>query len=120
MEDRYYVNLAAAFVQRKLGAMPQLSVDEIIQAGLKSGLGLDKFRGNADWPLVREVLGFLRGLGPGSLLGVGSGGGTLLWRMLDSFSYMQVTAIGFSGQRARDIDDVRRRGIENRTAVGGG
>jgi ubiquinone/menaquinone biosynthesis C-methylase UbiE len=119
MEDRYYVNLAAAFVQGKLGAMPQLSDDEIVQAGLNAGLRLHKFKRNAELPRVRKALGILRGLQPESLLDVGSGRGTFLWPLLDSFSYMQVTAIDFSERRAQDLDAVRRGGIENLTVVRG-
>jgi ubiquinone/menaquinone biosynthesis C-methylase UbiE len=119
MEDRYYVNLAAAFVQGKLGAMPQLSDDEMIQAGLKAGLRLHKFKRNAELPRVRKVLGILRGLQPESLLDVGSGRGTFLWPLLDTFSYISVTSIDFNERRANDIDAVRRGGIENLTAVRG-
>jgi ubiquinone/menaquinone biosynthesis C-methylase UbiE len=119
MEDRYYVNLAAAFVQGKLGAMPQLSDDEIIQAGLNAGLRLHKFKRNAELPRVRKALGILRGLAPENLLDVGSGRGTFLWPLLDSFSYMPVTAIDFSERRAEDLDAVRRGGIENLTVVRG-
>jgi ubiquinone/menaquinone biosynthesis C-methylase UbiE len=119
MEDRYYANLAAAFVQGKLGAMPQLSVEEIIQAGLKAGLRLHKFKRNAELPRIRKALGILRGLVPESLLDVGSGRGTFLWPLLDSFSSMPVTAIDFSARRADDINAVRRGGIENLAAVRG-
>jgi ubiquinone/menaquinone biosynthesis C-methylase UbiE len=119
MEDRYYVNLAAAFVRGKLGAMPQLSADEIIQAGLTAGLRLHKFKRNAELPRVRKVLGVLRGLAPENLLDVGSGRGTFLWPLLDGFADLPVTAIDFSERRAADIEAVRRGGIERLTAVRG-
>jgi SAM-dependent methyltransferase len=119
MEDRYYVNLAAAFVQGKLGAMPQLSPDEIIQAGLTAGLRLHKFKRNAELPRVRKALGILRGLAPENLLDVGSGRGTFLWPLLDGFADLPVTAIDFSERRAADIEAVRRGGIEQLTAVRG-
>jgi SAM-dependent methyltransferase len=119
MEDRYYVNLAVAFVQGKLGAMPQLSADEIIRAGLKEGLRLHKFKRNAELPRVRKALGILRGLAPESLLDVGSGRGTFLWPLLDSFSRQPVTSMELSSRRAADMNAVRRGGIENLTAVRG-
>jgi 2-polyprenyl-3-methyl-5-hydroxy-6-metoxy-1,4-benzoquinol methylase len=118
-EDRYYTNLAAAFVQGKLGAMPQLTADEIIQKGLTAGLRLHKFKRHAELPRVRKALGILRGLQPESLLDVGSGRGTFLWPLLDSFAYLPVTAIDLSERRAMDIDAVRRGGIENLSAVRG-
>lgn len=118
-EDRYYTHLAAAFVEGKLGAMPQLAADEIIQRGLTAGLRLHKFKRNAELPRVRKALGILRGLQPDSLLDVGSGRGTFIWPLLDSFASMPVTAIDSSQRRALDIDAVRRGGIENLTAVRG-
>lgn len=71
-EERYYTELAAAFVQGKLGAMPHLSPDEIIRQGLAAGLCLHKFKRNAELPRVRKALGMLHGLAPETLLDVGS------------------------------------------------
>ncbi|MEW6126881.1 MAG: hypothetical protein AB1757_07560 [Acidobacteriota bacterium] len=55
-EDRYYTKLAAAFVQGKLGAMPQFSFADIIQTGLNAGLRLHKFKRDAELPRVKKVL----------------------------------------------------------------
>ncbi len=119
MEDRYYVNLAAAFVQGKLGMMPQLSAEEIIQAGLSEGLRLHKFKRNAQLPRVRKALGILRGLAPKSLLDIGSGRGTFLWPLLEAFPYLSATAIDLSQRRAKDLDAMRRGGVDNLTVVCG-
>jgi 2-polyprenyl-3-methyl-5-hydroxy-6-metoxy-1,4-benzoquinol methylase len=116
-EDRYFTNLAAAFVQGKLGQMPQRSVDEIIQTGLDAGLRLHKFKRNAELPRVKKALGVLRGLAPESLLDVGSGRGTFLFPLLDEFSYLSVTAIDLDERRAIDLDALRRGGLENFAAV---
>jgi ubiquinone/menaquinone biosynthesis C-methylase UbiE len=116
-EDRYYTHLAAAFVQGKLGMMPQLSADEIIQAGLRAGLRLHKFKRNAELPRVKKALGILRGLAPADLLDVGSGRGTFLFPLLDEFSYLSVTAIDVSERRATDLNALRLGGIENFAAV---
>jgi ubiquinone/menaquinone biosynthesis C-methylase UbiE len=116
-EDRYYTQLAAAFVQGKLGAMPQLSIDEIIQAGLNAGLRLHKFKRNVELPRVKKALGILRGLAPTSLLDVGSGRGTFLFPLLNEFADLPVTAIDINEQRASDLNALRRGGIENLAAV---
>lgn len=118
-DDRYYVDLAVAFVQGKLGMMPRLSPAEVIQAGLDAGLRLHKFKRNAELPRVRKVLGILRGLFPANLLDIGSGRGTFLFPLLDSFPQMSVTAVDVSERRAADIGALRRGGIERIDAVRG-
>jgi len=115
--DHYYTELAAAFVRGRLGEMADLSTDEIIRVGLQAGLRLHKFKRNDALPRVRLVLGLLRGLAPASLLDIGSGRGTFLWPLLDSFPSLPVTAIDRSAQRITDIHAVRRGGIANLTAV---
>ena len=95
-EERYYTELAAAFVQGKLGAMMHLSPDEIIQQGLAAELRLHKFKRNAELPRVRKALGMLRGLAPKTLLDVGSGRGTFLFLLLNEFPGMPITSIEMS------------------------
>ncbi len=116
-EDRYFTQLAAAFVQGKLGRMPQLSDDEIIQTGLSAGLRLHKFKRNAELPRVKKALGILRGLQPESVLDVGSGRGTFLFPLLDEFPYLTVTAIDINAGRATDLNALRLGGLENFAAV---
>jgi ubiquinone/menaquinone biosynthesis C-methylase UbiE len=116
-EERYYTELAAAFVQGKLGTMPHLSPDEIIQTGLAAGLRLHKFKRNAELPRVRKALGMLRGLAPETLLDVGSGRGTFLFPLLNEFPGLPVTAIEVSKQRAADLEALHRGGVENLMVV---
>src|SRR5262249_39069002 len=116
-EERYYTELAAAFVQGKLGAMPHLSPDEIIRSGLAAGLRLHKFKRNAELPRVRKALGVLRGLAPETLLDVGSGRGTFLFPLLNEFLDLPVTAIEVSERRAADLETLHRGGIDNLMAV---
>jgi hypothetical protein len=98
----YYTGLAAAFVRGKLGAPPGLAPDAapeaVIEAGRAAGLRLHKFKRQSELPRVRRVLGVLQSLAPVSLLDLGSGRGTFLWPLLDTFP-------------------VRRGGVENLCAL---
>ena len=117
-DQRYFTRLAAAFVRGKLGSLPPgLSREEIIAAGLASGLRLHKFKRNTELPRVRKVLGILQGLGPASLLDIGSGRGTFLWPLLDAFPRLNVTAIDLNPLRVADLNCVREGGISNLQAL---
>jgi 2-polyprenyl-3-methyl-5-hydroxy-6-metoxy-1,4-benzoquinol methylase len=118
-DDRYFTHLAAAYVRGKLRniAAPQLSPEELITAGLGSGLRLHKFKRNAELPRVRKVLGILRGLAPVSLLDVGSGRGTFLWPLLDTFPDIEVTSIDINPVRVADITAVREGGLPKLRAL---
>ena len=113
-EDRYFTRLAAAFVRGRMGQLPpDLSSQDVIKAGLASGLRLHKFKRNTELPRVRKVLGILQGLGPASLLDIGSGRGTFLWPLVDTFPHLRVTAIDINPVRVADINAVREGGVSN-------
>jgi ubiquinone/menaquinone biosynthesis C-methylase UbiE len=117
-DSRYFTRIAAAYVRGKLGCLTsQLSAEELIAAGLASGLRLHKFKRNIELPRVRKVLGILRGLSPATLLDVGSGRGTFLWPLLDTFPDLQVTAIDTNPVRVTDINAVREGGVSNLRAL---
>jgi len=117
-DDRYYTQLAAAFVRGKVeGLSSELSTEEIVKAGLSRGVRLHKFKRNAELPRVRKVLGILQGLCAKSLLDIGSGRGTFLWPLLDAFPHLQVTAIDTNPLRVADINSVREGGINNLRAL---
>jgi hypothetical protein len=78
--ERYFSELATAFVRGRLGD-PSASIDD----GLAAGLRLHKFKRNEDLTRVRRVLSLLRGLAPATLLDIGSGRGTFLWPLLAGF-----------------------------------
>jgi len=110
---RYYTELAGAFVRGRIGGAGDLSPEELIGLGRARGLRLHKFKRQAELPRVRKVLGVLQGLAPTSLLDIGSGRGTFLWPLLDSFPHMEVIALDRNPARVTDIDAVRRGGRPN-------
>lgn len=117
-DDRYFTRLAAAYVRGKLERdASRLSHDELIAAGLASGLRLHKFKRSTELPRVRKVLGILRGLSPASLLDVGSGRGTFLWPLLDAFPWLEVTAVDVNPVRVADIAAVGSGGVANLRAL---
>ena len=107
---RYYLPFAASFVR---GRVPDAVGDDaaVFAAGQASGLKLHKFKRNADLPRVRKVLSLLAGLGPASLLDVGSGRGVFLWPLLDAFPELPVMAIDREEQRATDLQALGRGGL---------
>src|SRR5438876_6091661 len=127
--DMYFDALVAAFVRGKLAAdnpsgsahdrlwqrpLEDLSsddVDQLIRLGKEAGLRLHKFKWTMELPRVRRVLGVLKGLSPTDLLDVGSGRGTFLWPLLDSFPHLPVLAIDRDARRVADIVAVRDGGF---------
>lgn len=112
LAGRYFLDLASAFVRGRRADAPDLPAAELVAWGRQAGLRVHKFKRNAALPRVHKVLGMLRGLGPQSLLDVGSGRGTFLWPLLDAFPYLRVTAVDVSPVRVRDLDAVRAGGVE--------
>jgi SAM-dependent methyltransferase len=112
LADRYFVELAAAFVRGRRADAPDLPAAELVAWGRDAGVRVHKFKRNTELPRVHKVLGMLRGLAPQSLLDIGSGRGTFLWPLLDAFPDLRVTAVDVDPVRARDLGAVRDGGVE--------
>jgi len=128
MDNRYFLNLAAAFVRGTalqtgtpildgdlLNESLELLTDEEKQTIIAAGcdLKLHRFkRGHADMPRVRRTIGFLQGIVPQSILDIGSGRGAFLWPCLDAFPDISVTAIDVDEYRVELYETVRLGGIE--------
>jgi ubiquinone/menaquinone biosynthesis C-methylase UbiE len=115
--ERYYLDLAAAFVRGKLPNVPDAPNAELVRWGLQMGLRLHKFKRTSELPRVRKVLGMLRGLAPQELLDVGSGRGVFLWPLLNELPALQVTAIDRNPRRVEDLNAVLRGGIARLQAI---
>jgi ubiquinone/menaquinone biosynthesis C-methylase UbiE len=111
MNERYYTELAAAFVRGRLPDVGHASPDELFRRGVATGLRLHKFKRSAELPRVRRVLGVLRGIAPADLLDVGSGRGVFLWPLLDAYPQLSVTAIDRRLDRIADLAAVHRGGV---------
>src|SRR5688572_5985487 len=105
--ERYYLELAAAFVRGRLEADPSLTPEELFRLGQAAGLKLHKFKKTMGLPRVKKVLGLLSGLYPESLLDIGTGRGAFLWPLLDAFPELPVCAVDAVTQRAADIQALR-------------
>ena len=115
IKERYFLELAAAFVQGRIGPMKKEHA-ELFRIGLKQGLKLHKFK-RTNLLRVQKVLGILSGIYPKNLLDIGSGRGAFLWPLLDRFPQLQVTAVDILERRVDDINAVQKGGIDRVSAV---
>lgn len=129
-ETPYFARLAAAYVRGTLGlarrdalftapldALTEPQWAAVVRAGKEAGLRLHRFKRTLELPRVRRVLGILRGLGPESLLDVGSGRGAFLWPLLDAFPSLPVMAVDVLDHRVAGILAVRAGGVATLDAV---
>ncbi len=114
LQERYFLDLAAAFVRGKLGIAVDDSQDEqqLFEQGLAANLKLHKFKRTMELARVQRVFGILKGLQPETLLDVGSGRGAFLWPLLSEFPNLNVTSVDLRADRVADIEAVRIGGID--------
>jgi len=107
----YYRDFALAFVRGRLHRGLDVPEEQLLDEAATAELRLHRFKRNAELPRVRRVLGTLSGLQPTSLLDVGSGRGTFLWPLLDTFPQVSVLAVDRDPRRAADLGSVSRGGV---------
>lgn len=118
-ERHYYTDFATAFIRGRLPAAPDLPPAELLAYGQAQGLRINKFKRTIELPRVRKVLGLLHSIHPTNVLDIGSGRGTFLWPLLDTFPTLPVTALDRAPQRVHDLEAVQMGGIERLTTVAG-
>lgn len=120
LQERYFLDLAAAFVRGKLDIGCADAAEEpqkLFERGLEANLKLHKFKRTMELARVQRVFGILRGFQPETLLDIGSGRGAFLWPLLNEFPDLSVCAVDMRADRVADIEAVRKGGINRLRGV---
>ncbi len=111
MREDIYRETAAAYVRGTLGLDRATPEADLWHAAAQAGLKLHRFKQTMGLPRVSAVLGILRGLGPASLVDIGTGRGVFLWPLLDAFPGLSVTAVEPDAHRRSILEAVARGGV---------
>lgn len=104
--------LPEALAEKALEDLGRAELTEILDFGRAWGVKLYRFkRGHEEMPRIKQVLGFLKGVYPKSLLDVGSGRGVFLFPFLDAFPQAKVTSLDILNYRVQFLEDIRQGGI---------
>ncbi len=109
--ERWHLSPAVAYVRGHLGLRADEPDAAVLDAAVRAGLRLYRFKRKPLLPRVSKVLGALKGIQPAELLDIGSGRGAFLWPLLDQFPSMPVTVIDQDEIRATQLECVRSGGI---------
>ena len=111
---RFGRTLPATLAEMPLEELADPDLAELWELGKTWGVKLYRFkRTHENLPRVKQVLGFLRGVCPESLLDVGSGRGVFLFPFLDTFPQAKVTSLDILDYRVEFLEDIRRGGVFN-------
>lgn len=103
--------------EKRLDELTDEELAQLYAAGKKAELKMYRFKNHEDLPRVHKALGFLRSVWPENLLDVGSGRGVFLFPFLCAFPATPVTSVDLLGHRVEFLNDVRRGGIDQLTAL---
>jgi SAM-dependent methyltransferase len=113
--DGYFEDLTASFIRGRLGLDGDWN--SLLESAREAGLRIHKFKRNSELPRVARIVGMLRSIQPESVLDLGSGRGTFLWPLLNTFPTVPVTAVEIHPQRLTDLAAVRRGGVARLSVV---
>lgn len=102
---------------KRLDELTDEELAQLYAVGKKAELKMYRFKNHEDLPRVHKALGFLRSVWPENLLDVGSGRGVFLFPFLCAFPATPVTSVDLLGHRVEFLNDVRRGGIDQLTAL---
>ena len=131
MDERYDLRAMAAYIRGAAeGRLPEdpalrlpldaLTEDDcarLMAAARAADMKLHYFKRQELLPRVKKVLGFLRGVGPESLLDVGSGRGVFLLPFLRAFPGVPVTSLDLLDGRVEMLAAMRRGGLGDITPL---
>lgn len=107
-------------VQMPLEVLTDGELASIVAVGEAAGLKLYPFKtGKTELPRVRQVLSFLRGVEPESLLDVGSGRGVFLLPFLEAFPQTHVTSVDILDKRVCFLKELSAGGYSQLSALKG-
>lgn len=110
--------LPRSLAEKPLDALNEQELETILDLGRAWGVKLYRFKRTHEYlPRVRQVLGFLWGVWPETLLDVGSGRGAFLFPFLDAFPHAKVTSLDILSCRVEFLEDIRRGGVFSLTPI---
>lgn len=111
------LRLPGELAQKPLDDLTDGEAAQLCALGREAGLKMYHFKHHEDLPRVHKALGFLRGVWPENLLDVGSGRGVFLLPLICAFPSMAVTSIDLLDYRVEFLNDIRRGGAAQLTAM---
>ena len=123
----YYQRITSAMVRGKLSSeypghelfskfLEDLTEDQnqqLLQLGTEHNIKLHTFQRQEASPETKKILDVIRGISPDNVLDIGSGRGSFIWRLLDEYRNMPITAIDTSEERIQSIKSIYTGGITN-------
>ena len=109
--------IAPELLEMPLEVLTDAELSSIVEMGEKTGQKLYPFKtGKSELPRVRQVLGFLHGIEPETLLDVGSGRGVFLLPFMEEFPQVQVTSLDLLDKRVTFLNELAAGGYSQLTA----